>query len=309
MNPDKIFLKATAFLKAALYILCIVTGVFGILFILRNAVNALFLYNYGNGNYSTVAEYTMASLPFEENYVLYYNLGNAEYQKGNYEKAIVYYTQALSADLPEHVAASSQKGTDSPEPDSDSLKRAPLHDEECRIRLNLAFTICHTVDFDRLDLNDQEAVMQAVTVLLQARYILTECGCASEPVGSNDGHYRNADKLKHDIDKMLQLLQARSESDSDGQGNGGQDESRDQDEGQSGDSGSDQEQEDASDQSQGQTSDKEEREAERARQEDLKEELKQQKEDLKTGSESPSSYEYEYLDGGDAQGYGDGTLW
>ena len=53
------------------------------------------------------------------------------------------------------------------------------------------------------------------------------------------------------------------------------------------------------------TSEKQERE----RQEDLKEDLKQQKKDLKEQSESPRHNDYEYLDGGDAQGYGDGTLW
>ena len=48
---------------------------------------------------------------------------------------------------------------------------------------------------------------------------------------------------------------------------------------------------------------------ERARQEGLKEDLKQQKQDLKEQSESARHNDYEYLDGGDAQGYGDGTLW
>ena len=48
---------------------------------------------------------------------------------------------------------------------------------------------------------------------------------------------------------------------------------------------------------------------ERARQEGLKEDLKQQKQDLKEQSESTCHNNYEYLDGGDAQGYGDGTLW
>ena len=47
---------------------------------------------------------------------------------------------------------------------------------------------------------------------------------------------------------------------------------------------------------------------EKARQEKLKEDLRQQKEDLRDGSSS-SSYDYEYIDGGDAQGYGEGTLW
>ena len=46
-----------------------------------------------------------------------------------------------------------------------------------------------------------------------------------------------------------------------------------------------------------------------ARQEDVKEELEHQKQDLKDKSQSSSPYDYEYIEGGDAQGYGDGTLW
>ena len=40
-----------------------------------------------------------------------------------------------------------------------------------------------------------------------------------------------------------------------------------------------------------------------------KEQLEQQKQDLKDKSQSSSPYDYEYIEGGDAQGYGDGTLW
>ena len=55
-------------------------------------------------------------------------------------------------------------------------------------------------------------------------------------------------------------------------------------------------------------SQEEQEKAERARQEKLKEDLEQQKEDLKD-THSSSSYDYEYIDAGDAQGYGEGTLW
>lgn len=217
-----------------------------------------------------------------------YNLGNVEYQRGNYDKAIYYYSLAYQNGPPEH----------------------PEHDEECKIRVNLALSMCHKIDFDNLDYSDAEAVAEAMVTLQQARAILTEAECASEPVGSDDGHYRDADKLKHDIDRMLEQMQNQSDSNEDG-GNGGgdgQDENQDggegQDENQDQSDGGGQDEKDAQSQKEEEQRVKEEQ----ARQEKLKEDLRQQKEDLRDGSSS-SSYDYEYIDGGDAQGYGEGTLW
>ena len=221
-------------------------------------------------------------LPFGENYVAPYNLGNADYIKGNYEDAVSYYALALT-------------------------KNPPKQDEECMIRVNLALALCHTIDFDNLDLSDQNAVMNAINVLLTARSYLTEDGCASEPVGSNDGHFPDADSLKHDIDEMLKKLQSQSDSNSDENsqgGGGGQGEDNNQDQNQ--DQGQDQSQDEQ--QSGGKSQDEKEKE-ERARQEDVKEQLEQQKQDLKDKSQSSSPYDYEYIEAGDAQGYGDGTLW
>ena len=216
-----------------------------------------------------------------ENYVVPYNLGNAEYQKQNYDKAISYYVTALSKKLPEN-------------------------EKECMIRVNLALSICHTIDFESLDLEDTDAVLEAITVLYEARYVLTEKGCASEPVGSSDGHYENADKLRKDIDDMLQYLSQYAPNDKgqgDGGGGGGDDENQDQDQNQG------QDQDNSDSQSDSSKSSDEKEKQERERQEELKEDLKQQKKDLKEKSESTRRNDYEYLDGGDAQGYGDGTLW
>ena len=291
MNPNEnLFDKIIAAIRGALRVIPIAIAVIGILVLIRSAVNALFLYNYDHGSYMTISENTVNSIAVGENYVIPYNLGNAEYQRHNYEKAIPYYLDALNKKLPET-------------------------EEECKIRVNLALSLCHTIDFDHLDVTDPDAVMNAINILLEARYVLTEKGCASEPVGSSDGHYANADKLRKDIDEMLQKLsqnapnsgEGQSDSggggDDDSDGNsGGDDNSQDQDQNQDQD-GND---EDQSTRSKGQS---EQEKQERERQEDLKEDLKQQKKDLKEQSESPRHNDYEYLDGGDAQGYGDGTLW
>ena len=295
MRPnDNLFDKFIAFIRGALRVISVAVAVIGILIIIRSVVNALFLYNYDRGSYQTIAEYTVDNIAVGENYVIPYNLGNAEYQRRNYEKAIPYYWEALGKKLPET-------------------------EEECKVRVNLALSMCHTIDFDSLDVTDQDAVMEAISVLIEARYVLTEKGCASEPVGSFDGHYANADKLRNDIDEMLQYLSQYAPNDGQGEdGGGGGDDDKDSDGGGQDDS-QDQDQDKDKDQDQGGDGDdsqssgsKEQAEKEieeRARQEGLKEDLKQQKQDLKEQSESPRHNDYEYLDGGDAQGYGDGTLW
>lgn len=289
---DSLFDKFIAFIRGALSVISVAVAVIGILIIIRSAVNALFLYNYDHGSYQTIAEYTVDNIAVGENYVIPYNLGNAEYQRRNYEKAIPYYWEALS-------------------------KKMPETEEECKVRVNLALSMCHTIDFDSLDVTDADAVMEAISVLVEARYVLTEKGCASEPVGSFDGHYANADKLRNDIDEMLQYLSQYAPNE-EGQGegggggddddsDGGGDDSQDQDQNQDQDKDQDGDGDDS--QSAGSKERAEKEIEERARQEGLKEDLKQQKQDLKEQSESARHNDYEYLDGGDAQGYGDGTLW
>ena len=284
MNPKfEKFKKVIAFVEKVLLLICTLLIVLGVLIISRNLINANYLSNYNKGKYPTLLEGLLPHLPFGENYVAFYNIGNAEYMKGNYDQAVSYYATALTKEPPEQY-------------------------EECMIRTNLALALCHTIDFDNLDLSDQQAVQHAIDVLLTARYYLTEHECASEPVGSNDGHFPDADSLKHDIDEMLQKLQNQSSSDSndEGQGGGGgQDQNDSQDQGQDQNQSQDQ-QEQQKDKSKSQ----EEKEKEEwARQEDVKEELEHQKQDLKDKSQSSSPYDYEYIEGGDAQGYGDGTLW
>ena len=177
MNPDFEKIKnVLAVIRRVFLSVCALVITLGVLILLRSLINAEFLRSYNSGRYSSIPENLLPYLPFGENYVAPYNLGNVEYQRGNYDKAIYYYALAYQNGPPEH----------------------PEHDEECRIRVNLALSMCHTIDFDNLDYSDAEAVAEAMVTLQQARAILTEAECASEPVGSDDGHYRDADKLKHD---------------------------------------------------------------------------------------------------------------
>ena len=277
-----VFRKILGVFLRILRSLFLIAAAAGILIIARNVVNAAVLMSYRSGYFTEIPENLLVYLRFGDNYVAFYNMGNIEYQLGKYDKAVYYYQQALASKPPER-------------------------DEECMIRVNLAFSMCHTIDWDNLDRSDKEAVEKVVTTLQIARAYLTEHECASEPVGSDDGHYRDADLLKHDIDRMLEQL-AQSQSEGGGDGGGGQnDDQNDQVGGGQDDQNKDQNEEDKQDQSRQQSAGNKDEEVERARQEKLKEDLEQQKRDLEERSASPSGYEY--IDGGKAQGYGDGTLW
>ena len=61
-------------------------------------------------------------------------MGNIEYQQGNYDEAASYYQQALAAKPPER-------------------------DEECIIRVNLALSMCHKINFETLDRTDNKALL------------------------------------------------------------------------------------------------------------------------------------------------------
>jgi tetratricopeptide (TPR) repeat protein len=199
-SPDNNSKKNRFTLRRILRAISCVIAAAGLLMITRSIVNAAFLSNYKQENYSRFPEITLLPFRFGENYIVPFNMGNIEYQQGNYDKAASYYQQALEANPPER-------------------------DEECIIRVNLALSMCHKINFETLDRTDNKALEAAITQLQSARNVLTEHGCASEPVGSDDGHYENADKLKHDIDKMLEELQKQldeNKSNQDDQQSGGQ---------------------------------------------------------------------------------------
>lgn len=256
--------------RVAIYIIACILAAVGLLILLRSVENAAFLRAYEKGNYSEMPETLLMPLRFGDNYIVPYNLGNAAYQKGNYDRAVSCFQTALDSDPPEY-------------------------DEECRIRVNLALSLCHMINFETLDRSDDEALSNAVRTLYTARSVLTLHECASEPVGSDDGHFQDADLLKHDIDKMLQELQTppRSEDKQDKK----QDRNEDQDK-----------DEDKKDNQKQDSENKTEKE-EQARQDELKQQLEQQKKDLENANSGSGDNGYNYIDGGSTSGYGDGTLW
>lgn len=275
VKKNKKIFRAVRIILSVIFFLVAIDGIF---MLARSVVNTAFLRNYEKGSYTEMPERFFLHLKFGENYVVPYNLGNVAYQYEDYDKAVTYYRQALSSGPPEQEA-------------------------ECKVRVNLALSMCHTIDFDKLDTSDEKAVSKAVSTLQKARLVLTDHGCASEPVGSDDGHFRDADQLKHDIDDMLNKLQNPPESDQNQDQKDQQDQNQDQKDQQ------DQNQDQKEDQSDSKDSRQDQSTEEQSRQQELKEQLQQQKQDLRNGSDSSENNGFHYIEGGESKGYGDGTLW
>ena len=275
VKKNKKIFRAVRIILSVIFFLIAIDGIF---MLARSVVNTAFLRNYEKGSYSEMPERFFLHLKFGENYVVPYNLGNVAYQYEDYDKAVTYYRQALSSGPPEQEA-------------------------ECKVRVNLALSMCHTIDFNKLDTSDEKAVSKAVSTLQKARLVLTDHGCASEPVGSDDGHFRDADQLKHDIDDMLNKLQNPPESDQNQDQKDQQDQNQDQKDQQ------DQNQDQKEDQSDSKDSRQDQSTEEQSRQQELKEQLQQQKQDLRNGSDSSENNGFHYIEGGESKGYGDGTLW
>ena len=141
----------------------------------RLITNHSFVNAYNRGEYETKAEEQLLKMNFPESYLPFYNLGNAAYKMGDYNSAIGYYNQAL--------------------------QNYPPKNKECLIRINLALSLCNTIDFYNLD--SQEKIDTALFVLYKARDVLLEKGCATN---EGDGHNADAQKLKEDIDAMIEKL-------------------------------------------------------------------------------------------------------
>ena len=115
-SPDNNSKKNRFTLRRILRAISCVIAAAGLLMITRSIVNAAFLSNYEQENYSRFPEITLLPFRFGENYIVPFNMGNIEYQQGNYDEAASYYQQALAAKPPER-------------------------DEECIIRVNLALSM------------------------------------------------------------------------------------------------------------------------------------------------------------------------
>ena len=147
--------------------------------VFRHVVNERFIKKYRQENYSVSGESWLLSPNVPEGYVTCYNMGNAYYKQGEYETAAAYYLKALEYNPPHD----------------------PPSDKECDIRINLALAILGMIDFE--DLETKEKQQDAVDLLLTARAVLTEEDCACPEKGEANGHNKDAEQLKKEIDDLL----------------------------------------------------------------------------------------------------------
>ena len=155
--------------------------------------NEVIIAKYNDGDYKTDTDVLLIANLIQP-YIAHYNMGNIHYQNGKYEEAIKEYKEALSLE--------------------------PGKDDECDVRINLALAIIKTLPEEY---NAPENVESSINILKDAKEVLIEDGCAAQ---NGDGHNETAQKLKEEIDKMLEEL---SNNTSEPNGGGGQDKPDDDD--------------------------------------------------------------------------------
>ena len=158
----------------------------------RLIINAYFVSEYYNGVYHHEIEHDAAYLTPADNYILYYNMGDASFKNSEFKEAVLEYTKALSYDIPTG--------------------------KECSVRVNLAMAKTKVIDFDSINQGYQDfadgketdtdalitKINDAINELETARKILTEKGCADE--NDANGHSKAAEALKSDIDTEIKKL-------------------------------------------------------------------------------------------------------
>ena len=136
---------------------------------------------YDAGDYSVSADPLLIFNCFQP-YIAHYNQGNIYYQNGDYEQAIEEYYSALEQFPPKY--------------------------KECSIRINLALAMLGTLgdDYDKPD-----NIKDSIETLKEAKAVLLENDCATK---SGDGHSKTAEKLKSEIEDILEELENQSYSES-----------------------------------------------------------------------------------------------
>lgn len=134
--------------------------------------NEAMINNYNNKKYE---KNFLAALGFTQPYISHYNQGNNYYQQGYYDLAIEEYEKALEFNPPEGM--------------------------DCQIRINIALAMTLPIDEDQVTVDNLEETLE---ILYEAEDVLCENGCAS--MDDSDGHYKDAQKLKEDIDEFIARL-------------------------------------------------------------------------------------------------------
>jgi tetratricopeptide (TPR) repeat protein len=167
--------------KILLTVLCIVIVIL-LKLICDYILNTVQVNSYKEEKYNADLAQLVATLNFNKSYAANYNYGNVLYKTGNYEGAIEQYKNALNTIVPSH--------------------------EECDIRVNYALAICKTVKLEKEEETDEAKVNEAIKKYESAIDVLVEVECARR--NDNNGHDKDAQQLKNDIQKEIDRLKSQS---------------------------------------------------------------------------------------------------
>ncbi len=162
----------------------IATVLCALFFILGWCLNAYYVSEAKKGIYHPEMERFFTRIPFPDEYVIWYNIGNYYFDKGDYGDAEEAYLMAISCGIP--------------------------YGKECPVKVNLALSMMSQIDEDDwdefLDCTGREeqsaGARRAEKVLKDARDVLIEDGCAHKD--DEDGHDKQAQLLKDEIDELLE---------------------------------------------------------------------------------------------------------
>ena len=199
-----IFLAGLATLLCALY------------FMLGWCLNAYYVSEARKGIYHVELEKFFAGFHYPDEYIIWYNIGNYYFDKGDYGKAEDAYLQSIDCGIP--------------------------FEKECPVKVNLALSMMGQIDEDDWDEffdctgpeNISAGARRVEKILKDARDVLIQDGCAHED--DKDGHDKQAQLLKDEIDELLE----RSSLDD-------EEEDEDEDEEEDGDDGDEDEEEEEED--------------------------------------------------------------
>ena len=159
-------------MKKVLVVIWAVLVIFFICLTVNHVSNEKMINNYENQVYE---ENKITLFGFFEPYIKYYNQGDILYQQGQYKQAEEQFRKALDNGI---------KG-----------------ERDCKARINIALSMIADTDMDNIT---EDNVDDVISILEDARNVLTEKGCAHE--SDNAGHNSDAQQLKNDIDKFIEQL-------------------------------------------------------------------------------------------------------
>lgn len=158
--------------------------------------NEYIISRYDDGDYSVDVDGLLFANCIQP-YLAHYNMGNIHYKNKDYESAIEEYRTALD--------------------------KNPGKEQECDVRINLALAVIGTM---ASDYGSEKNVEDSIAKLKEARAVLLENDCATE---NGDGHNETAEKLKREIDELLDELE-NQETQKDDNGGDTDDDSEEKDE-------------------------------------------------------------------------------